>query len=533
MGRFNWFATESFLGSLSLRLQSLQRSLLAQRPALRWALAGAVLAATTFVGYIAFAIQGTTQSVYLNSGRRFAPDDVSKIARAFDHQRITYHLDDERRVLVPSAKREQAEEVVAKLDLGPRMPGELRDQAISSSPWESPGDRAAREHLDRAKIVETMINDLPGIVRSFVGVNRPKARLTLQPTGKPSALVWLETDGDRQLPFRTVQSITTILTGYEEGLSADAITVVDRRGHKYLVAGNPELSALSSNRAREEELSQEILEEFHWIKGMRVSVQLPGGEVPNSRPSGGPVGATVTASPPTRPSHPASGPSRDVPAPALSLNRTMSLDTEPAAANSTSPSRSSSPEPAGGDSSSESTSASSSSRAPSQPGRVWIRVPRSYYYQVSLVPGHKEPSREDLMKLAARTEEQIRTGVGLIVPLSGPAGWKITVDIIQDELPTSDSSVASASDRRVPALDWGIAGAMGAMAATLVALGSWALYARRPISRGESTPRRLRYDAGTANSPGPSEKVREFVRRNPEAAVSVLERWTSQRGTLS
>ena len=43
----------------------------------------------------------------------------------------------------------------------------------------------------------------------------------------------------------------------------------------------------------------------------------------------------------------------------------------------------------------------------------------------------------------------------------------------------------------------------------------------------------VRYHRGTTATPGPSERVREFVRRNPESAVSVLERWTSQGADAS
>ena len=63
-------------------------------------------------------------------------------------------------------------------------------------------------------------------------------------------------------------------------------------------------------------------------------------------------------------------------------------------------------------------------------------MPRSYYYQVSILPSHKEPSLEELQKLVARTEEQIRTGIALVVPLSGPLAWKTTIDVIPDEVPS-------------------------------------------------------------------------------------------------
>ena len=173
-------------------------------------------------------------------------------------------------------------------------------------------------------------------------------------------------------------------------------------------------------------------------------------------------------------------------------------------------------------------------RVPAEPGRIWVKVPRSYYYQVSILPSRKEPSLEELQKLVVRTEEQIKTGIALVVPLAGPGSWKTTIDVIPDEVPLDRPPVVrSPVDSRRVALDWGIAGAMGAMAAVLVMAGSWILSARRSSVRTETVKRGLRRHGGSAGTPGPSERLREFVRRNPESAVSVLERWTSQGGDAS
>ena len=276
MRSFTWLSSGSALGRFRSWLEHLRQSLLAQRPAVRWVLAAGTIAVVAYLGYLgASSLSTTSESIYLGSGRSYSWDDLNKIGRALDRQRIPYHVDDQRRVTVSEDQREQAEAAIAKLDLGPRLPGEIRDQSAAPSLWESPHDREIREHREQEKILESMIGELHGIVGCFVRLDQPKARFGLQPSAKPSAFVRLETEGDRQLPFQTVQSITTILRGYEPGLSAEAVTVVDRRGHKYLDAGNPALSVLSHNRAREEELSQQILEQLEWIKGVRVSVQLP------------------------------------------------------------------------------------------------------------------------------------------------------------------------------------------------------------------------------------------------------------------
>ena len=164
---------------------------------------------------------------------------------------------------------------------------------------------------------------------------------------------------------------------------------------------------------------------------------------------------------------------------------------------------------------------------------MWVKVPRSYYYNVSILPSRKEPTIEELQKLVVRTEEQIRTGIAHVVPLAGAAAWEARVDVIPDEVPLSRPPIVGpAPNPRRVALDWGIAGAMGALAAALVTVGSWVISSRRPARRPEMSSS-VRYHRGTTATPGPSERVREFVRRNPESAVSVLERWTSQGADAS
>ena len=556
MGRFTWLSSALALGRFGSLLQRLRRSVVARSPAVRWGLAAVTIVVLVFLGYLGVGALTTTESTYLGSGRRYGPDDLIKITRVLERQRFPYHIDDQRRIAVASEQVELATAAISKLPLGPRPPGEIRDdQSAGSNFWESLHDKELREYQGREKILESMISDLPGIVGSFVWINRPKPQWGLQPVVKPSAFVRLETEGDRQLPFRTVQALTTILTGYEPGLSADAVTVVDRRGHKYLDAGNPALSALSHNRAREEELSQEILEQLDWIGGVRVSVQLsetvspgldpvaPGHsqrrdtvdlQIPRSAQD------SKHADPSTRPeAAPAGSTEPKVSAPAVVLNRPLALEPELPApppraapgAPAPSPTATATPPSAPGP---RTLTQSGSRDVPAETGRVWVKVPRSYYYHVSIQTSHKEPPLEELQKLVVRTEEQIKTGIALVVPLSGPSAWKTTIDMIPDEVPLQRPPVVSpSSDARRIALDWGIAGAMGALAAALVTFGSWILSTRRPSVLPEAAPRKLRYHEGSSGTPGPSERVREFVRRNPESAVSVLERWTSQGGDAS
>ena len=90
----------------------------------------------------------------------------------------------------------------------------------------------------------------------------------------------------------------------------------------------------------------------------------------------------------------------------------------------------------------------------------------------------------------------------------------------------------SAADSRRRALDWGIVGTVVAVVSILAAMGSWIQVARRPVPTPGPVPQTRRFHVDTASEPGPSERVRELVRRNPEAAASVLQRWTGQGGRV-
>jgi flagellar M-ring protein FliF len=516
MRSFTWLSSGTALG----RLHTWLERLLAVRPVVRWLLAALTIAVVAYLGFLgASALSTTSESVYLGSARSYSRDDLNKIGRALDRQRVRYHIDEERRISVAEDQRDLAEAAIAKLDIGPRAPGEIADQSFTSNVWEPLHDREIRLHREEEKILESMIGEIPGVVGCFVRLDQPKQSYGLRPAARPSAFVRLETEGDRPLPFQTVQSITTILRGYEPGLSAEAITVMDRKGYKYLDAGNPALNVLTHNRAREEELSQEILNQLDWIRGVRVSVQLADATAGEGRTlsSRSEPGGTEPVGPKPRPTAPtAEGTGPDTTQPIGALNRPLgAIDVPPKP--ETPPAVKAPPRV-----------------RPTERGWIWIKVPRSYYYQIGTWPGHREPSIDELQKLAAKEEERIKTGVAQVVRLNGPGAWTAMIDVIPDEIPLNPAPIlTSASDTRRVALDWGIAGALGAMAAALVLLLSWILNARRPDSRQEVAPRGLRYHSGSSASRGPSERVREFVRRNPDSAVCVLERWTSQGGTAS
>src|SRR5262245_41201217 len=89
-----------------------------RRPVVKVAVALAVILALAAVSYWALGSLSASSTRYLASSKRFSSDDLIKVCRALDKQRISYRVDDQRRVEVSSDHYDQAAEALSKLDLG-------------------------------------------------------------------------------------------------------------------------------------------------------------------------------------------------------------------------------------------------------------------------------------------------------------------------------------------------------------------------------------------------------------------------------
>jgi hypothetical protein len=282
---------------------------------------------------------------------------------------------------------------------------------------------------------------------------------------------------------------------------------MDRRGGPlYYDPRNPAARDRSRKGAREEEIRAAILSKIAWIRGVQVWVDLldpPGVDLEPAAAHGPPPGP---------PQHPeALAPER---ARAIAVNQPLVLE------DSGPPLPSPTPAPPVAPVRSE----------PPERGRILVNVPRSsYFHMVWTGSNPREPSVEELHAAAVRTREQIAKAVSLVVPDS----WKLEIDTISDDLPLGRPlDLAAASETRRKAMDWGIVAAiMVAAVAILAALGSWIHRARRAAPPPET--RRYRADAVADAGSTPLERVRELVRRDPDAAASVLQRWATQGGPIA
>lgn len=495
----------SAVALIRTQLSRARRSVWARGPAVRWLAAAVVLGVLASVAYQA---ASPAAGKYLGEGRQYPNDEIAAITRGLEAQQIEYRVED-RRIGVATDRYDDAMSVAAKLDLGPRTIGEIRKKNEDSPFWISLTEKERLEFRRQEEMLEAMIRSLDDIVSATVTIYRTRTRVG-RPAVTASAFVWLETRDDRKIGPNTVQSIKGIITGMEPELKQDAVSLWDRKGRKYLDPGDPGLDELSRTRAHEEEITQNILEDLSWIKGVQVTVQLVAAST--RAPAVAPVPAPV--------SPPAPAPSAAPPpaGPEVRVNEPIDDDVAlpesksappPAVASSAPPPPAPVPAPAA---------------AAPEFARVLVKVPRSFYY-VKALP-NRNPSLEDLQSIQGRTESIIETAVGYVLP---PRTFEVSIATIPDDVPVRDPLVAPAvpETRRWPT--WAIpAAAGGSVAALLLGLGLLWLATRRPRRAPAAESMRGRYTSESGL--GHSERVRELIRHNPKAAASVLHRWIGQGG---
>lgn len=481
-------STTTAFSSLRDAAGRVRRAMMRQRLTVRMVVILAPVLVATAAGYWAAGTLAPSGPRYLGGGQPFSSDDLIVIVRALNAKGIAYHVDDHK-VEVEADQFDQAATVIAGLKVGREAVSDIREKPSSLLDFVEPlEDRQRRERLQEEKLLERFIDDQPGVRWSVVSIQQPQGSFGRERQKEPSAFVYLEGDSDRPLPSRTVRAIVAILMGNVRGLAIDAITMMDRNSNSYLDSHDP----AAGQQTREEELRQQIVDRLSWIKGVQVWVVLAGHR--GSQGDGRGRGDRI----PRADRHETS---RDE-APAIVVNGPAQATAEPAP--------------------------SELERVES--GQVFVSVPRSYYL-TRAVPDHRDPTADELKVAAARTRTQIERRVHLVVP----ASWNVDVDTFPDDLPPprSAATLPAGSEHRRIAADWGIVGVVAASVALVMAMGSWIHAARRPSpsSAAFSVGRTYRQDA--PDDPGPSERVRELVRRDPEAAASVLQRWVTEGGRVT
>ena len=400
---------------LRAQVDRVRRSVMSQRPAVRWSIAVLVVIGLTSAIYWAAASYSTLGVRYLVSGRRFSSDDLIKVCTALDKQRVNYRVDDSRRVEVAADQYDQAADVVAKLEFGQRPIGDIRDSLISPDFLDSPVDREIGRQLAREKIIEGLIGQLDGVVWSLVSINR-QTIIEMAPgrarSRRPSFTSRPREIGNYRI--RPHSRSPAILTGCVSDLTPGSITVMDRRGFRYFDSGNLAIGDASRDRAREEDLVKEILDKLDWVKGVRVQVKVsspaePAVSLVRCRQRCAPAGRAPSRSVAPRPSAERSSSNRITRSPSMRVNQapTRRARAGPLPA---------SPASVAGERSEHETQrgaaipGTQNGNGTREPGHVLIYVPRSFYLNADIRPDNREPTRDELRSMTERTENQIQIG---------------------------------------------------------------------------------------------------------------------------
>ena len=466
----------------------------AERGALtRLALLGSALAALGAAGYLASGDDPSRRTpAWLYDGVRLSADDLNRVAGALEAEGI-YRVVDKAagRVGVKAEAVTAARAALIKRKVAPRTLEDLGGEEEDESPWISPAEREGRKLHRLEQTLKFQIEGLdPAIVSASVRIHREKGR-GFQAAPRVAASVYLKTEG--KLGHRVIEGIENFLTGDLPDLK-EAITVVDQTGHKYLAAGDPVLKEQNKAHRQEEDWREKILDGLRHIPGVTVSVLLQQ-VIPAPSP---PV---VVIEPPPAP-----------PADQVIANGKVTVDPDP-------PPVSAAPAPA--------------PLVPRFRANVVVQVPRSFYRrEFQSKNPDRQPTQEEILPMAATTRNIVEDAVR--ISISEDILGDVKVDTVQDDLPVSEVRLPPDPESRRAWLWLALSGAVALASATALA----AVLLRRAGRRSPSRPAASSWRPGIVDdgpggpSPGASERVRELIRLNPEAAAGVLQRWNGQGGAI-
>ena len=495
------------LAQVVARLDRARRQYAARGTGPRWAFGAAGVVALVAIAYAASPTNSRAGG-FVRSGEKFSADDLIVVRNALDAKGLRFGVTEAGKVEVAAERLDEANGIVAKLAVGRQPLAAIERKPLEFNPWDPLTVNDERKVLALNERIAAMIRPFDGIVSAHVNIIAKKSR-GLRPTADATAFVYLQTENGRELSGATLDSILMIVTGNAPDVKPGAVSVIDVNGHIYADPLNPALSDRTHTRTYRDELRQEIEKNLDWLRGAKVSVQV------SAPPPIAPAAAPL-ATPAAEPSAERVG----VALPSMGVNQPLDLPGESAPALPPVPIIALAPAPA--------PVASVELSGPPRV-RVLVEVPRSYY--LNAFP-RREPSAEELRPLVERTKVHIETAVRHVVP----ADHLDVVEIIPiaDEAPLREPAAPPGS--RGDLIVWVPVGvAVGTLAAVLlVALRVVAGRRPAPMYSTRAGDGRGRYKidepSDSGPGPGPSERVRELIRLSPEAAASVLNRWT-QGGT--
>jgi hypothetical protein len=448
-----------------------------------------LLAALGSAGYFASIDDPSERApAWIFDGHKLSSEDVLAISDALDAEGIAHVADQAAgKVGVKPARKAEALAALGKHKVMPRTLDDLSREE-PGSPWDLPEERQRRQLAARERLLKYQIEKMTAPIESAtVKILQSPKRPGLNAPMNVGASVYLEVEGRRQLDHQVIEGIENFLKAAMLDLNPKAISVVDQNGFNYLSADNPALKEQLKTHAQEQNWREKIAEELQHIPGVGVSVLLE----------------TVTVPPPPEPP-PSVANEMVLPNGKVDINPDPPVEPSPA------------PVPI------------SRTKA-----NVWVRVPRSFYFLdfAAKSPG-RQPTQEDLNQMRETTEKFIHDAVEIHIPKEELG--EVKIGVIQDDLASPRPLLIPSADESHRPWIWAALSGVVVLAG-IGAVGAMVrLATRRQPSRPLRSSWRPEYvdDGPSGPLPGPSERVRELIRLNPEAAAGVLQRWIGQGGAI-
>jgi len=417
---------------------------------------------------------------WLEGGWVFDRQESELIRRDLAAQGIAVEMDAQGRLGVAHEHASEATQIVDDRGLARRTLQEILEPERPSF-WDDAETRIKRDLRARAEVIERTLEDLSSIRTAVVRLHRERERPYTAPVKVNGATVWLKTDGSG-LPDSTLDHILKIVDGWEDSIDPDNQVTVFVDNQPRVIAGDPS----HARRAKSEEIAR------HWEAELNEHL---GRDIPGVRVS-------VLMNHPLGEAAPEQEESRSEPVLSdVAPNRPLSIRE----ARDDAPAR---PEKEGS-------------------ANVLIEVPARYILQrVRATFGDRGVDREETEQIISYTRDMIQSKVKHIIYPESMLG---RLDILMLPLPIEGPEPPAPETSRAASTPWwGPAAllAIGAVALVLIAAGG-----RLPTRRvepgapaGPHRPPRLDED----DSPGPADRVRELIRRDPQTAAAVLRRWIGQ-----
>ncbi|QDV38689.1 hypothetical protein [Tautonia plasticadhaerens] len=486
-------------GRLADRLGPIGRWFRDRRGASRRAAALAVASALAAAAGMALVSPESPRVSWLDNGRSFAPDELEALDRALAIKGIGAEPDDRGRLGVSPDREAEAlkvleQEGLARRPLSREFADPLRPGILADA-----RERAQVVLTSKAAKIRGALERIPGLLSAEVELHPGPSRPFADP--EPArAGIRLTADRDRAISPDTVGRVLNVVTAFT-GLEAKDVTIIDAKGDALLKAGDDRYAQSMQAEARARGWEAAIAEELgRSVEGVRVEVTLEGPPGPSPRAPG----PTAAREEPEAPRWTAV---------AVVPNGPMSL-ARPAPPRASPPTDSEGP------------------GAVAPRAKVLVEVPAGYYLaRHDAFADGKQPRREVLDRFVSYTEDYVRRIVTHVIPEEsrGP------VQILMGPLPPEPAEHAprAREARGWPEYWWAPAViiGVGAALALLASAGGWLPGLRPPPGSAPAAaepPRPHLPDLRDDDAPGPADRVRELVRRDPSAAAAVLRRWVEQ-----